>query len=103
MCLARCDSQEERAQADVCLVRVGLADGEGVGARDCQQVRRLQDLGSRIQGSGFEGFRVQGLGFRVQGSGFRVQGLGSRIQGAGFRDQSCRAQDLGIRVVGTRI
>ena len=63
MRFAGCDSQEERAQADVCLVRVGLADGEGG--------RRTFHSSLSAKGSGF---RVQGLGFRVQGSEFRVEG-----------------------------
>ena len=68
---------------------------------------RVQDLGFRVEGSGFDlGFRVEGsgfgfhspfsatrthahrgiegLGFRIQGSGFRVQGRELRVQGSGF-------------------
>ena len=35
-------------------------------------------LGFKVEGFGFQGFRVQGLGFRVQSFGFR--GLRFRVQ-----------------------
>ena len=49
-------------------------------------MKKIFNVGVRVQGLGFEGlgFRVQGLGFRVWGLGIRVQGLGFRVQSSGL-------------------
>ena len=46
-----------------------------------------QDIGLRIQGSGY---RVQDTGFRIQGSGRRVLDTLFRIQGSGHRAKDTR-------------
>jgi hypothetical protein len=70
---------------------------------------RVQDIGRRVQGSGF---RAQGSVRGVQGLGrFRVKGVRSRIQGSGFRVQGLgliRTLErsfvgLGIRGSGFRV